>query len=650
MLSRRLTLLVLVGALSAASQRNLGAHAGPRLFNPLEGATLGDSPQLVRLYFSEQPEPSLSTIRVLDTGGRTYQTGRPVSVEGDPLSLAVGVRTLPTGVYVVNWRIVSAVDGHVTAGAYAFGVRMMPALALAQTASAAASRFEIVARFIFIVGLVMLLGFTTGGLVRFAGTSGLALGVWGWLLAMLGLVLLAAAQRNSAAAPWAALVTTPVGRALIWRALMLGAAGVALLCVRLAPVRFRRTAVLLVALAALASIAIHVSNGHAAAGGRWTPAVTVAVQWVHFAAVGVWVGGLTMLLLTARGTPSASTSAAVREFSAIAAVGLFLVAATGTLLTAGVVSSLSKTWTELTTTDYGRTVLAKIALIGAIAACAAFNRFRSVPAAPTDLRPLRRAGRLELTFMAAALVAASTLGTLPPPAGGAPPGLDVSGTDFGTTVRVHLTTPSDQPGPNRFIVEALDYDSKTPIHAIRVTLRFTPLDDPGVASTALRLALQSDDTYIGSGTNLAFEGRWRVTTLIELARSSVEVSLDLETRTTPQRVSIQRNPGQDPLYDVEVGRSSGQIRISPHPEHPGLSSVYVTAFDAIGDIRPLDEIIVTAAGPRAPDRQQVVRRLPGDKFVADIELTTGVNRITVVARTPDGTRLRATATIDVPNR
>ena len=31
---------------------------------------------------------------------------------------------LPRGVYVVNWRVVSAVDGHATAGAFAFGVLM----------------------------------------------------------------------------------------------------------------------------------------------------------------------------------------------------------------------------------------------------------------------------------------------------------------------------------------------------------------------------------------------------------------------------------------------------------------------------------------------------------------------------------------------
>ncbi|MGH9140698.1 MAG: copper resistance protein CopC, partial [Thermoanaerobaculia bacterium] len=355
MLSRRVTLIAIIAALSGVSELTLGAHAGPRLSDPLEGATLGDTPVLVRLYFSEQPEPSLSTIRVLDTRGAAYQTGRPTSVPGDPLSLAVGVRTLPKGVYVVNWRVVSAVDGHVTAGTYAFGVRMTPAAAGTQTASTASSFFEILARFILIAGLVVLLGFAAARVARVADTTGLAVGAWGWFLATLGLALLATAQRNSASASWAALVKTSVGHALIWRAVALGAAGLALLCVRLAPVRFRATATSVVALAALTSMAVHVSNGHAAAGGRWPPLAAVAVQWMHFAAVGLWVGGLGMLWLRIRGTPSAATSTAVRRFSVLAGVGLFLVAATGAVLTAGVVSSWSKSWTELTSTGYGRT-------------------------------------------------------------------------------------------------------------------------------------------------------------------------------------------------------------------------------------------------------------------------------------------------------
>jgi hypothetical protein len=50
------------------------------------------------------------------------------------------------------------------------------------------------------------------------------------------------------------------------------------------------------------------------------------------------------------------------------------------------------------------------------------------------------------------------------------------------------------------------------------------------------------------------------------------------------------------------------------------------------------------------DVAAAVQRLAGDRFVADIQLERGFNRIAVIARTPDGTRLRAAVTLDVPNR
>ena len=63
-----------------------------------------------------------------------------------------------------------------------------------------------------------------------------------------------------------------------------------------------------------------------AAGGP-PPAATIGAQWAHFAAVGIWLGGLAALLLAVRGAPSATKAAAVRRFSSIAGVGLLVVVA-----------------------------------------------------------------------------------------------------------------------------------------------------------------------------------------------------------------------------------------------------------------------------------------------------------------------------------
>ena len=643
---RAAVLIALVAVFAAPNGGGVSAHAGPRATDPLDGATLGDTPEVVKLSFSEKPEASLSVIRVLDTAGVAHQIGAPGLVPGDPLALAVRVRPLDRGVYIVNWRIVSAVDGHATGGSYAFGVRMAPTNVAAPVTAAPASRFEILARWLLLIGLVVLAGAATASVARFGGPSDVILGVVGWLVAVVGVALLAFAQTRTAAAAFAVLLKTSVGRALVARAVAIGVAGAALLTTHWMPPASQRNAMAAVLLATLAAIAIHVGAGHAAAGGGWPRVATIVFQWAHFAAVGMWLGGLVALLLAVRGVASPTKTDAVRHFSTIAAIGLLLVTSTGVVRSLGEVSS----WDELISSGYGVAVFAKIALIIGIATLGAVNRWRSVRRAATSLGSLRRAGSGELALTAAALAAAAVLGALPPPAAvAAPTGIDASGVDFATTVRVRLTAASDQPGPNRFRVKAVDYDSKKPLRARHVSLRFTPLDDPGVPPSALPLVADPDDSYIGSGANLTFDGRWRVTVLIERDGDSVEVPLAVEVRTPPQFLSIERNPGRAPMYTVEV-RGLGHIRFSPDPERAGPSLLRVTCFNGIFEDRLIDEIVVTAGDGEGDVKQLSVRRVDDSQFIADVALRPGRNRLAAVAWTIDGSRMRASVEIDVPAR
>ena len=103
-------------------------------------------------------------------------------------------------------------------------------------------------------------------------------------------------------------------------------------------------------LAALAAVGVHVSAGHAAAGDSTRE--SIAFQWTHVAAVGVWIGGLVALLLGVRGAPSEAKAAAVRRFSTVAAAGLVIVVATGIVRAVEQLGS----WSELWTTGYGRAV------------------------------------------------------------------------------------------------------------------------------------------------------------------------------------------------------------------------------------------------------------------------------------------------------
>ena len=639
--------------IAGAAFESVSAHAGLRASNPRDGVRLGDTPSRIELVFFERPETALSSIQVLDTTGVAYHEGAPQAVPDDPLSLSIAVRPLKRGVYIVHWRIVSAIDGHVTAGSYAFGVQVSPgSTSVAATNTyPSTSRFEIAARAILLLGLILVLGAAAAEIGGFGGARAIGLLSCGWLVTIAGLALLAGAQIRNTGMSAGDLSRTAIGRALLWRAAAIGIVAVALAVAHRARPgersRVRFGAILVVAIAALAAIAVHVIAGHAAAVPQ-RPALAIAIQWLHFSAAAIWVGGLAALVLAIRGETAPAKAAAVRRFSAVAAAALIIVTVTGTVRALQEIA----TWKQAIATSYGQTVLVKALLLSIIAAFGALNRWHSVPAAATNLRPLRRVASAELSLMIAVVVVAGVLGALPPPSAG---GLvevgtiDVSGTDFATSARATLTAASDQPGPNRFTVRVVDYDSKAPIRDARVSLRFTPLDDAGVAPTSLRLEPDSGDLYEGSGSNLSFEGRWRVAVLIERAGTSTEVPLDVEVRGAPLAVITDRRPGSPARYSVTI-KGEGSIWISADPERAGPSTLHITSIDLLSDFRAVDSLVVTASARGGPVRQLPVHRIDGSNFTAAVDLQGGVNTIVVVARAANGARLRAAAAIDVPAR
>ena len=398
--------------------RDASAHAKLRASIPAANAQLDESPSEIRLSFTEAIEPALSSITVRDRATNGSGMIRAHSVPGDARTCVAPLEPLRPGAYVVEWRTVSA-DGHAMTGSYTFTIRSraMPAAAAPQPPAAPpapapapmrASRREMGARWLFITGVAGVFGATAAALARFGGEAELPLAAGAWIVACLGLVLFGDAQLHTAETTAGELMRTSIGRALLWRAAALAVAGIALLVARSSAAR--RVAMLTVFVSALVAMAVHVAAGHAAGVERF-PAAAIGLQWVHFAAAGVWLGGLAALVSGTRGVPDAAKTAAIRRYSTLAGIALATVAATGILRTAQGLSS----WNQLVATDYGKTALAKVALLLAIATLGAVNRWRSVPAASTNLRPLRRFALIELALMTVVLGVAAILATLPPP-------------------------------------------------------------------------------------------------------------------------------------------------------------------------------------------------------------------------------------------
>jgi copper transport protein len=161
---------VLAGLLLLAAGGPAGAHALLRESDPAAGSSLDRAPSRVVLTFTERPEPGLSSISVLDTGGQPVERGQAGPVDGAPLQFAVGLGDLADGTYTVSWRVVSKDDGHLTAGSFAFGVGVPAPTATPQ--SQAAPRGETpspsapatAARLALYAGLTLLLGVAVTGL------------------------------------------------------------------------------------------------------------------------------------------------------------------------------------------------------------------------------------------------------------------------------------------------------------------------------------------------------------------------------------------------------------------------------------------------------------------------------------------------------
>ncbi len=96
------------------------AHGVLERSDPPTGISLNTPPSRVVLWFSESVDPVLSSASVSDAQGRKV-SGR-VAVASDRRSLFVPVDAPREGLFTVTWQVLSTVDGHVTRGAFLFGV------------------------------------------------------------------------------------------------------------------------------------------------------------------------------------------------------------------------------------------------------------------------------------------------------------------------------------------------------------------------------------------------------------------------------------------------------------------------------------------------------------------------------------------------
>ena len=109
-------LLIFVAGLA-----RLEAHAFLKDADPGVGSTIQTSPGEVRIRFTENIEPAVSSIQVFDASGKEVDKRDLHLDRSDHALLHVSLPQLGAGTYKVVWRVVS-VDTHMTNGDFTFRV------------------------------------------------------------------------------------------------------------------------------------------------------------------------------------------------------------------------------------------------------------------------------------------------------------------------------------------------------------------------------------------------------------------------------------------------------------------------------------------------------------------------------------------------
>jgi copper transport protein len=422
--------LVLLLALPSSA----GAHASLETSTPRWGAVLATAPRAITLLYDEDVVPRYARVAV--TTPRGQDLARPPQVAGN--EVVVALRPGPTGSYTVRWQTVASDDGHVTEGAFSFGVRAKPLPPAPASGVGIPVAPELLAWLQFL-GVVL-----AGGTLTFralvwapaAGTLGddgprdasaaIWVGVVGAVLSLHAGVIEFLVRAypvvgggllnflNTEIVPIR--VGTHLGQA--WTVMSFAWLGVLalLVCAWVTP-RKREP---LLASAGLLSLAIAFGiswASHPASHGT----LALVADYVHLLAGALWVGGivgLAILAAIARSLPARTRDALARaclvRFSRLAAPIVVVLALAGAYVALRQLPAPS----ALLTSGYGITLIAKSAVFIGALAVAGYHRRSVMPriAAGAPVANVRGTLALEAGLLLVALALAATLGQVAPPA------------------------------------------------------------------------------------------------------------------------------------------------------------------------------------------------------------------------------------------
>jgi copper transport protein len=566
-----------IGALAAAAQlsaacvRPAWGHANARGTDPPQGARLTVLPPSIRLWFDEAVVPEVSTLRLLDRAGKAVQEGPLKFTDSERKAAEFALGRIEPGAYTVAWKVLSAVDGHVTRGAFAFanvppGFEGAVGMLAAPEATSPGQRawiwalrsFRVAAVWAHLLALLAITGLVVVwlGVVRPAAASGAPLGALppgliplisrGALVSLAGGVL-------SLQLEWLQVSEAPAAQTLqlllffpaipvalgTWSSIatfirLALLTGIASLAMRLKEDDLiALPGVLILSVSSLASVAV--ASHVAAAGGLWW----AVPDFVHLSAAALWTGGLILLARlasipmgdSASGLARIPLREAMRRFTPWAAASVVLLVLTGSL---GALVQVPA-WAALWRTLYGGTLTTKVLLLLPLLGLALLNtlwcrgklvnggsgaRGQGPVGARVWAWGKRRFGRSdwavrgEVALAGVALLCAAALTQLPPPkdaAYGPSPPITLEARADGLTLAITITSPGGLLAPSRAALSVLDAQGQPPPDA-RVILRPETMEEE-VRIQPVTATARGDGWY-DAEIFFSMRGRWDLLAIV----------------------------------------------------------------------------------------------------------------------------------------
>lgn len=519
------------------------AHSQLVSSQPGAGETLAAPPTEIRLAFSEPIDPHYTSLDLLDGSGRAILAGAGAPDPTDPYvlvaSIPAGTSMAVDSLYTVNWRALSAADGHTTQGFLAFGVGKIsiggqaaggPGAAgsaggeLHGGHSGGAVAAEIQGKILAYGGAMLAFGLAIlawlvlrpalGQIPRgvaYGSGIGLLAGAAGCLLLVVVGADSVPAAGTSAGSDYLTFATgTRIGLLLTARTALGLLGGIGVIAVtRLGGARGVPLAVAVGGVAGLIGLVLTAAAGHASA---FASPIPVAMDIVHLASASIWLGGLVMLgALTDFGGQSrlepGTLGRVVPRFSALALVSVTLIALTG----------IYADWVQTRdllafNTPYGLNLLAKV-LVFVLALSIGLVNYLDGGRDRVRRFGLSRRLLVELILGVAVLAITANLTSGSPTGGDRPIAIAPAASSVVSAEPASLAILPARPGPNRFeaglpapmaegtvvelVLQRLDLD----VGSSRVAMRPDPnsATPQFVADASLPAGTRWDATVIASG-------------------------------------------------------------------------------------------------------------------------------------------------------